>query len=843
MRNIIAQLLAEMTLEEKASLLSGKDFWHTKPIERLGVPSVLVTDGPHGLRKENDNILENDSVALKESYPATCFPTAATVACSWDRALSGEIGKAIAQEAKDQEITTVLGPGVNIKRSPLCGRNFEYYSEDPYLSGELASSFIKGVQKNKIGTSLKHYCANNQEYLRMTINSVVDERALREIYLPAFEHAVKDAKPYTVMCSYNKLNGTYLSDSKKLLNDILRDEWGFKGIVVSDWGATNKRVKGVVAGMDLEMPATGGVNDKAVVKAVKKGKLEEEALDKMVERLLEFIFNANESVEHDYHYDYTKSHKLARKAAANSAVLLKNSERMLPLSKSEDVAIIGRLAKDIRYQGSGSSRINPVNLVNFINFMNNYNIPYEYCDGYNMSDDGYDKNLINEAVALAAKKEKVIVFVGLTDSYESEGYDRKHIDLPHGHNTLIDEIAKVNENITVVLLGGSAITMPWIDKVKSVIHFFLGGEAVGEAIGDVLFGDVTPSGKLSETYPIKLADHLSTNYFHMGPKNVEYRESIYVGYRYFDSAKKDVFFPFGYGLSYTTFEYSDCKLDKSEMKDNETVTVSVTVTNTGKVAGSEIVQVYVRDKESTIYRPDKELKNFEKVSLKPGESKTIEMKLSFRAFSYYNVNISDWHVESGEFEILVGASSRDIKAQLPLYVHSTNPNAVAPDYRNTAPSYYDIENTEFIPDSEFETVYGSKLPPNIPPSKGEFDSNSTVWDIRKCLIGKAILKFGPSLVVNQIQNVDQTTLLAMQSTIEEIPLRGFYGFTGGIMTLGIVDGIIMYANGKRLRGLWNIIKDIPKCLENLNAPKKLAREYKKAQQKALKEKLKQQGIK
>jgi len=796
--NKYEEILSQMTLEEKASLCSGLTFWLTKPVERLNIPSVLMTDGPHGLRKEVESERTN---IMKHSEPATCFPPAVTLASSWDRDLVEQVGAAIADEAKEQGQSTVLGPGINIKRSPLCGRNFEYFSEDPFVAGEMGGAWVRGVQRNGIGVSLKHFCANNQERLRMTIDSIVDERALREIYLAAFESIVKKEQPTTVMCSYNRLNGTYLSDNKRLLTDILRDEWGFKGIVVSDWGAVNDRVEGIKAGLDLEMPGNGGQNDKNIIKAVKEGRLDEKDLDKVVLRMIKFAFECKEKEVPGHKADYESHHALSRKAAESGAVLLKNEGKLLPLKEDEKITVIGKLAEVMRYQGAGSSRINPTKLTPFLKALEQEGKDFEFAEGYTLKGDGYNTGLIKKAVKLAQGKDKVVVFIGLTDSYESEGFDRTHLNLPDGQILLLNELKKVNENIIVVLHGGSPVRVStWADCAKSILNVYLPGQAGGEATLNLLLGRVNPSGKLAETYPPRLESNVSSKYFPMGPRTVEYRESIYVGYRYFDKAEKDVAFPFGYGLSYTTFEYSDLKLSSDKIKEGETLKVSLKVKNTGDMAGAEVVQIYVSDVESTIFKPVKELKGFTKVFLNPGEEKEVTIELDSRAFSYYNVLIKDWHVESGEFEILAAASSRDIRLKAKVYVESLNPDAPIPDYKESAPYYYDIkdnegEGTRDIPVEQFEAIYGSKMIPNTPPKKGEFDMNTTVYQTTVTSFGRfmyRLLAFGSKILAGNAENSQM-----VQESLKDLPLRSFAGFTGGILSQKSVEGIQDILNGKR----------------------------------------------
>ncbi|MEG2414230.1 MAG: glycoside hydrolase family 3 C-terminal domain-containing protein, partial [Clostridia bacterium] len=679
----IKDIVAQMTLEEKAVLCSGRDFWTTKPNARLNIPSIAVSDGPHGLRKENE--LDN-SVGMKESFPATSFPPAVNLASTWNPSLAYAMGEALADQCKEKQVSVILGPGTNIKRSPLCGRNFEYLSEDPFLAGKMCNQYIHGVQDNNVGTSLKHFCANNQEKLRMRINAVVDERTLREIYLPAFEEAVK-AQPASVMCAYNRLNGVYLSDNKRLLTDILRTEWGFEGVVVSDWNATNDRVEGVRAGMDLEMPSSGGANDKLIIKAVEEGQLNVADLDRVVERLLTFVIKYNDLLEENHKADYEKAHELARSIAQESMVLLKNSNNILPLTQDDDsIAVIGDLAKNLRYQGSGSSRINPYKLVSFTQHLDNVGAKYDFAPAYNKTGNEINNELFAQALECAKTHKKVILFVGLTDDYESEGYDRSHLNLPTSHDALIEQTLAINPNTVVVLLGGSPVAMPWLDKVSALLNAYLPGEAGGEALYDVLFGQVNPSGKLAETYPLALDDFVGSQYYPMGPKTVEYREGIFVGYRYYDTANKKVLFPFGYGLSYTKFEYSNLHVVG--------MNVSFDVTNIGKMDGAEISQVYIHDCEPKVFKANKELKGFAKTFLKVGEKKTVTIQLDQRSFSFYNTAIADWSATSGKYDICVGASVEDIRLKACINITFGNQPTSIPDYKAICPVYYDLANAK-----------------------------------------------------------------------------------------------------------------------------------------------------
>ncbi|MBU3112928.1 glycoside hydrolase family 3 C-terminal domain-containing protein [Clostridium lacusfryxellense] len=651
----VKEIILEMTLEEKAGLCSGSDFWHTKAIERLGVPEVMLSDGPHGLRKQDQS---QDNLGINDSIKAICFPAACAIAASFDRELIYDMGKALGEECQHENVSTILGPAVNIKRSPLCGRNFEYFSEDPYLATEMATNHIKGVQSENVGTSMKHFLANNQEHRRMSASSEIDERTLREIYLAAFEGAVKNAKPWTIMCSYNGINGTLASENKKYLTDILRGEWGFEGYVMSDWGAVNDRVKGLEAGLDLEMPGSNGVNDNRIVQAVKEGRLDEKIVDQAVERILNIINRYTKNRKEDAEWDMEAHHDLARKIEGECMVLLKN-EGILPLKKGGKIALIGKFAGSPRYQGGGSSHVNSFKIVSALTAAEGI-ADIIYAQGYEDNQDIINEEMLNRACDVAKNAEVAVVFAGLPDSFESEGYDRIHMSMPNCQNELIKRIAKVQPNTVVVLHNGSPIEMPWADDVKGILEAYLGGQAVGEACVDVLFGDVNPSGKLPETFPRKLQDNPSYLYYGGEGDKSEYREGVFVGYRYYDKKDMDVLFPFGYGLSYTTFDYSNLKLSSKEMKDSDILTVTVDITNTGDKEGKEIVQLYVGAKDSNIIRPLKELRGFEKISLNKGETKNVTFSLSKRAFSYYNTQIHDWYVETGDYQILIGKSSRDI---------------------------------------------------------------------------------------------------------------------------------------------------------------------------------------
>ncbi|PFE01324.1 glycosyl hydrolase [Bacillus cereus] len=761
MKRDIKQIISQMTLEEKASLCSGLDFWNTKGIERLGIPSIMVTDGPHGLRKQAEGA---DHLGIYNSVPATCFPSAVGLASTWNKELIKQVGVALGEECQAEHVGVLLGPGANIKRSPLCGRNFEYFSEDPYLSSQMAANHINGVQSQGVGTSLKHFAANNQEHRRMSTDAIVDERTLREIYLASFEGAVKEAQPWTVMSAYNKVNGEYASENNYLLNDILKNEWGFEGFVVSDWGAVNERVAGLANGLELEMPASFGIGEKKIIDAVNGGQLSVEKLDQAVERLLNIIFKAADNKREHAVYSKDAHHQLARKVARESMVLLKNEDDILPLKKAGTVAVIGGFAKAPRYQGGGSSHINPTKLESIleeIETVSGKNTNVLFAEGYDLADDALDENMINVAKEVAAGADTVVLFVGLPDRYESEGYDRKHLHMPENHVQLIEAVAEVQSNIVVVLSNGAPIEMPWIGKVKGILEGYLGGQALGGAIADLLFGDANPSGKLAETFPKVLSDNPSYLNFPGEGDIVEYKEGVFVGYRYYDTKNIEPLFPFGFGLSYTKFEYGNLSINKKEIKDTETVSVSVNVKNTGNAVGKEIVQLYIKDVESSVIRPEKELKGFEKVELQPGEEKTVTFTLAKRAFAYYNVELKDWYVETGEFEILVGKSSKEIVLHESIYVQSTT-FIRKPVHRNTL--------------------------------LGDLFTDQSLAPIAKELMAKA-LEGSP---LASMSEGDSDTSELMDAMLGYMPLRALVNFSAGAFTEEMLSEMIELLNNEKV---------------------------------------------
>lgn len=697
-REKITELISKMTLEEKAGLCSGADFWHTKGIERLGIPSVMVSDGPHGLRKQED---EADHLGINDSIKAVCFPAGCATASSFDRNLLDELGEIIGNECQAENISTILGPAMNIKRSPLCGRNFEYYSEDPLVSSEMASAFVRGVQSKSVGTSPKHFMANNQEYHRMTSSSEMDERTMREIYLASFENMVKKEKPWTIMNSYNKLNGTYLCENKEMLSDILRDEWGFDGYVMTDWGAMNERVEALKAGCNLEMPASGGKTDKEIVDAVRSGELDEAVLDQRCEEFLNIIFRYMENRDANAVFDREKDHGKARHIEEECIVLLKNEDSILPLSPEQKTAFIGKYAAAPRFQGGGSSHINSFKTESALDALDAADgIKKEnivYAQGYDDLEDKTDEALLREAAEAAKSAETAIIFAGLPDSFESEGYDRTHMQMPQCQITLIEEVAKVQPNTVVVLHNGTPVEMPWIDKVKAVVEVYLGGQAVGGATVNVLYGNTNPSGHLAETFPIRVQD--TPCYLTYGGEHDKsvYSEGVFVGYRYYASKEMNVLFPFGHGLSYTTFSYSNLTVEKERIRESETLRVSVDVTNTGNRFGKEVVQLYVAPKNSTVIRPVRELRAFEKTGIAPGETKTVTFLLDSRSYAYWSTEIHDWHVESGEYEIQIGKNAQDIALSRTIYVKS----------EHTIPKVFTLNSTlgEILADPKGKAVF------------------------------------------------------------------------------------------------------------------------------------------
>jgi len=793
------EIVAQMILEEKSSLCSGKDYWYLKLIDRLGLPSIMVTDGPHGVRKQ---LSSSEDLGISENVPAVCFPTAVSMACSFDPALLREVGQSLAEECLQEGVSVLLGPGMNIKRSPLCGRNFEYYSEDPYLSGHLAAAFIEGVQSKGVGTSLKHFAANNQETRRLTVDAVMDQRTLREIYLSGFEYAIKQARPWTVMCSYNRLFGEFVSQNEYLLTQILRQEWGYEGLVISDWGAVVDRVKGVAAGLDLEMPHLDRTHDERVAQAVIAGDLPVALLNQTAENVTALLLRARGQKRAQYNVSAHRA--LARRAAAESAVLLKNEGNLLPLNPSSSVALIGAFAKNPRYQGSGSSRITPIRVNDAVEELKSLGLRFEYAAGYFEDADAPDEGLLAEACQVAAGKDVVLLFVGLPDRFESETFDRETLALPQSHERLIEAVSEVNHNVVVVLYCGGVVEMPWADRVKSILLMHLGGETVNGAVADLLLGRVNPSGKLAETWPFQLEDNPSFNYFPGYPLTVEYREGIFVGYRYYDSAHVPVRFPFGFGLSYTTFSLSDLQLSSNKMGDSDTLKVTCRVSNTGSRAGSEVVQLYIAKKGSVIIRAEQELKGFIKARLSPGESQQVEFTLFQRDFAYYNVNLADWHVEEGEYEVRIGTSSRDIQLKAVLTC-TTRVKAALPDLRAQAPGYYHPSARWTVSDADFSTILGRSIPARERVKGAPHTVNSTITDIQDKWFGR-LIRHLINQQVTKIGAKDPYLKMMAEKIVNDMPLRFLTMMGSDSMSILQVEGLVDVLNGHFLKGIKKLRK-------------------------------------
>lgn len=786
-------LIKKMTLEEKASLMAGKDFWQTMDIKRLDIPSITLSDGPHGLRKQAG---EADHLGLNASLPATCYPTAATVANSWDPELGEEIGKSIAQEALAQGVHVVLGPGLNIKRSPLCGRNFEYFSEDPYLAGKMAAGYIKGIQSQGVAACPKHFAANSQELRRMSNDSVVDERTFREIYTTGFEIAVKEGKAKSIMSAYNRINGVYANENEHLLLDILVEEWGFDGFVVSDWGGSNSHVEGVRYGSHLEMPGGGTDSTRELIKAVKDGILSEELLDKRVDELLGKVFEIREATKgkENHPFEEAQHHKMAEKAAQESVVLLKNEDEILPLKAGTKVAVIGDFAQLPRYQGAGSSIVNPTRLDDALKAITDSSFDMI---GY---EQGYLRNgkkkeiLIQKAVELAEKADAVLLYLGLDELAESEGMDRMHMHMAENQIELLRAVKAVNPNTVVILSAGSVIEMSWIADAKAVVHGYLSGQAGASAMVHILTGEVCPSGRLNETYPFRYEDTPAYNYYPGLERTAEYREGLYVGYRYYETAQIPVAFPFGFGLSYTSFAYDKLQVDGRK--------VSLELTNTGKVDGAEVVQIYVSAKDSQINRPVRELKGFRKVFLKAGESRTVTIELDDKAFRYYNTVTQSWETETGTYVIQAGKNVSDILLAQEIHVQGTE--APLPYEKGVLPSY-DKADIRQVPDAEFAKLLGHSIPESNWKRGGDLDINDAFCQMYYARSGFARLVYA---VLTKIKdrsmkkgNPNLNVLF-----IYNIPFRAIAKMTGGAVTMEMAYALLEMINGHFFRGLGKFVK-------------------------------------
>ena len=780
-------LLKKLTLEEKCALLSGAETFKTRGMPEHGIPQIWLSDGPHGLRKQAG---ESDHLGLNPSVPATCFPTASAIANSWDTALGEEIGAALGEEAAAQEVSVVLGPGLNTKRSPLCGRNFEYFSEDPYLSGKMAAAYVRGIQSKGVAACPKHFAVNSQETRRMASDSIVDERTLREIYLTGFEIAVKEGHPRSIMSSYNLVNGTYANENKHLLMEILRGEWGFDGAVITDWGGSNDHALGVKNGSTLEMPAPGGDSVRELLAAVESGKISESDIDARLSELLPLVFDTKAALDAaPREFDAAAHHALARRAAEESLVLLKNEGTLLPLAAGTKVAVIGDFAKNPRYQGAGSSMVNSTQVDVLLDKLIDSKLNVI---GYQQGFDRHgkpDAALQKSACELATQADTVILCMGLDEIAESEGLDRSNLRLAQNQVDLLQAVAAVNPKIVVVLYSGSVVETPWLDNCQALLYAALGGQAGAGAVADALIGKVNPCGKLAETWPLAYADIPSAADFATRRKTVEYREGLYIGYRYFTTAEKAVRFPFGYGMSYTTFAYSDMAADEQ--------VVSLTVTNTGSVAGTEIVQLYVAKKNSELFRPVRELKGFARVTLAPGEKQRITIMLDDKAFRFWNVKANRWEIEGGEYELLVGASVEDIRLCEKISVHGT---ATVHPYEDRDLDCYYKGDVLSVSDADFEKLLGHP----IPNGKTKIDRNLTLGELnhaRSPLGWLVWLVLMILLDVSYKRGKPDLNILFQYN----MPLRALAKMTNGAISMGMVDGIVMELQGFWILGLVRVI--------------------------------------
>ena len=783
-------IIKKMTLEEKCAFLSGKTVWETRDIKRLGIPSVFCSDGPHGVRKQAG---EGDHLGLNASLPATCFPTAATIANSWNEELGKSLGQALGEEAASQNVHVLLGPGLNIKRSPLCGRNFEYFSEDPYLAGKMAAAYVKGIQSKGIYACPKHFAVNSQELRRMAMDAVLDERTLREIYLTGFEIAVKEGKAKTIMSSYNEVNGVYANENKHLLQDILRKEWGFDGIVITDWGASNDHAAGVAAGSNLEMPAPGLDSARELMAAIEDGSLKMEELDTCVDDLLDAVLVLSENAKNRVQeFDEEEHHALAKRAVHESAVLLKNEEQILPLPAKCKVAVIGDFAIEPRYQGAGSSVVNPTRLETTRELLELHELDViGISRGYQRMGTE-DVALKQEAVELAKRADVVLYYFGLDELSESEGLDRTHMRIPQVQVELLEEMAKVNDNIVGILSAGASVEMPWELQCKAILHGYLKGQAGAGALLDILTGRVNPSGKLNETYPLKYEDTPAYHNFPSKERTAEYRESIFVGYRYYDTARVSVQYPFGYGLSYTTFTYSNLKVDEKG--------VTFTITNSGTRDGAEIAQLYVGMKDSHIFRAAKELKGFAKIFLKTGESREVTIAFDDKTFRYWNVKNGRWEIENGTYQIMVGASVDDIRLSSEIQVTGTASGEVYD--RAKMPSYYSGQIQE-VSDTEFSELLGRAIPEGK--WSGELGINDAICQMyyAKSGLARLIYKILTSLKTkSEAKGKPDLNILF----IYNMPFRGIAKMTGGAVSMEMVRGMVLVVNGHFFKGMGKIIR-------------------------------------
>lgn len=791
--------LSEMTTSEKARLISGKGNWWTKSVDRVGVPSITMTDGPHGVRK-----MMGGEFGINSKIKTTCFPTASCVASSFDISLAYRMAKAIAIEAKANNVAIVLGPGANIKRSPLCGRNFEYFSEDPILSGRMAGNFILGMNDENVGCSLKHFSANNQEFRRFAESNNIDTRAKMDIYLKSFKTALDIAKPATIMCAYNKIDEVYCSENKWLLTDILREKFGFDGLVVSDWGAVNNRLMALEAGLDLEMPSCNEVNDKKVVKAIEKGEFDEKYLDKAAENVLKLIDKYGYINDIKLDFDKKEHYDLAVEIAEKSAVLLKNENGVLPIKQGERVLIVGDMAKISRYQGGGSSHITSFFETSLCDSLNTSGVQYDYLDGYCKKYYKDNSKLIAKISRVAANYDKIVICVGLPEDMEVEGLDRKHMKLPETHDKLVEEIAKIHKNVVTVLFAGSPVELPWRDNVSGILAMYLAGSGSGEACANILFGKVSPSGRLSESYPIKLEDCNSYHNFNYDSDRTYYTDSIYVGYRYYDVTNTKVAYPFGYGLSYTDFEYLDVSCDESIDIDKEGGKIKVTLKNIGQMKGEEVIQVYIGKKQSKYLRPLKELKAFDKVSLNPQEEKTVEISLARCNFEIYDIQNDDYVVESGEYQIYICKNSVDIIKTLQINVDSKDVcNGDSEEYLTYIPK----DNNFSL--EQFEKIYGKKvLPKRGKTKKGEYTELNCLSEIAEssCLARFILWAIGNIIPLSTGESKKSSGFMMSYEHMRSNPLFKLGQSSGGALTEQKIQGIVTIFNGHLFKGLGMMMK-------------------------------------
>ncbi len=799
----VAATLAAMTLEEKVALCAGRGLWSLGGVPRLGVPPIVLTDGPHGVRLMKGDL--GEAANLSENEAATCFPTASALAATWDLALLEEVGVALGEEARAMGVSVLLGPGANIKRTPLCGRNFEYFSEDPFLSSRMAAAWIRGVQRTGVAASLKHFAANNQEARRAYVDARVDARALREIYLASFEYAVTEARPWTVMAAYNRLDGTYCTAHRWLLTDVLRGEWGFDGLVVSDWGAIDVRAESLVAGCELEMPGFAGRGDADLVRDVRAGRVPLAVLDGAVMRILRLIQRTARAREPGHAYDREAHHALAHRAAAEGAVLLKNEGGLLPVSPASHLAVIGAFAQVPRYQGAGSSELTPTRLEDALGALRTRVAEaggrLTYAPGYGRHLEHPDPALLAEACEAARGADAVLLFIGLPEAYETEGFDREHLRLPPAHDDLVRAVAEVNPRVAVILSNGAPVEMPWHARVPAILEAYLGGQAGGGAVAGVLLGDLEPGGRLAETFPLRLEDH-PVSAMPKGPRVLEYRESLYVGYRYHDASGVDVLFPFGHGLSYTTFAYAELSLGAQRLREGDTLEVSVTVTNTGSRPGAEVVQLYVHPVAPGVFRPPQELKAFTKVRLAPGESRRVRLTLDRRAFAVWDAAREGWGVEPGTYEVRVGSSSRDVRARARVELTSEAP----PMPRDVPAVYRDVRTPGGFSHEAFAALYGGPLPENTPDAPGSFTLNTPLSDMRT----SPVARFIHARVLAEASKVLGKTLAdispVLRSMLEEASLRALWMGSQGLLRRPVLEALLSLCNGRYTHGALALVR-------------------------------------